>query len=84
MTSQSTSKSAPTPTQQSKPDTLQTSEMLSPSEIEALRQHSKDATAYFQKAFKNPKGRLTPAEIESLKEDDAQAKQRIRAMLAKD
>ena len=41
------------PSQEQKPDTSMVSEMLTPSEIEQLRQSKKDANTYFQKAFAN-------------------------------
>lgn len=41
------------PSQQQKPDTSMVSEMLTPSEIEQLRQNKKDASAYLRKAFAN-------------------------------
>ena len=43
------------PSQEQKPDTSMVSEMLTPSEIEQLRQDKKDSSAYFQKAFANLK-----------------------------
>ena len=41
------------PLPQQKPDTSMVSEMLTPSEIEQLRQEQKEDNAYFQKAFAN-------------------------------
>lgn len=41
------------PSSEQKPDTSMVSEMLTPSEIEQLRQDKKDASAYLRKAFAN-------------------------------
>ena len=46
-----TSDQKPSPEQ--KPDTPMVSEMLTPSEIEQLRQDKKDSSAYLRKAFAN-------------------------------
>jgi len=43
--------SNPVPLTQKKQDTLLVSEMLTPSEIEQLRQSAEDANAFFQKEF---------------------------------
>lgn len=51
MKSENSSESTRKPSPHQKPDTSMVSEMLTPSEIEQLRQSKKDANAYFQKAF---------------------------------
>ena len=53
MKSKNSSESTQKPLPQQKPDTSTVSDMLTPSEIEQLRQSKKDANTYFQKAFAN-------------------------------
>ena len=51
MKSKNSSESIQKPLPQQKPDTSSISRMLTPSEIEQLRQEKKENSAYFQKAF---------------------------------
>ena len=51
MKSENSSESSRKPLPQQKPDTSPVSEMLTPSEIEQLRQDKKESNAFFQKAF---------------------------------
>lgn len=53
MQSNNNSESAQAPSPQRKPDTSLVSEILTPSEIESLRQDVIEANAYGQKAFQS-------------------------------
>jgi hypothetical protein len=53
MTSNKNSESTQAPLPQQKPDTSLVSEMLTPSELESLRQFGNEAGAYAQKAFQS-------------------------------
>lgn len=55
MSSEKSLESPPKPLLQRKPDTSMDSEMLTPSEIERLRQEKRDDIAFFQKAFSHLK-----------------------------
>jgi len=68
MKPKNTSASTPKPLPQQKPDTSSVSEMLTPPEIEQLRQKKKELTAFGQKAFAHLKPELTPSEIEQLRQ----------------
>jgi hypothetical protein len=56
MQSKTYSESSRPPSPPTKPNTSSTSEMLTPSEIESLRQGGREASAYAQKVFRKEGG----------------------------
>jgi hypothetical protein len=69
------------PLPQPKPDTLSVSEMLTPSEIEQLRQDKKELAAWHPKAFAylSPEG-ITPSEVRSSTQPRDLTKQEIESL----